>query len=116
MNKDRAPIIIAAAIAAIVLAGVLIFWGVAGGPSAGPTDLGAKLPGILERSGGDVSKMTAEEKKVYDEAVRTGYYRPEMSGPAAASGGSGSGGGAYRGSSGGAGSYPGASARPATPR
>ena len=100
MQKEIPPAALFAVGAAIVLLlGFFIYRGIRGDQSSAPTQMGAQLPKILERTGGDVSKMSADEKKIYDDAVRTGYYRPTMSGAGAMAPRS-------QGTSGGPGSYP----------
>ena len=133
MKKEISPGVLIGVVAAVVLvAGFFLFKAIVGDKSDAPSDMAQQLTRVLEKSGGDPSKMSPEDKKIYDKAVETGYYRPYgMSGNASnypgsggprssASGpgnarmsggypGSSGGSGSYPGSSGGSGSYPGAS-------
>lgn len=136
MKKEISPAIMFGTIAVVlVVAGFFIFKAISGDKSNAPSEMGQQLTKIMDRTGGDTSKMTPEEQKIYDKAVESGYYRPggnsgRMSstgqpnapgysnntrgpgsaGYAGSSGGSmGSSGGpgsSYSGSSGGSGSYP----------
>jgi hypothetical protein len=77
MQKEVNPGVFIGAIAVVVLiAGFFVYRAIVGNVSSAPSDIGGRLMKVMERTGGDVNKMTPDEKKVYDEAVKTGYYRP----------------------------------------
>jgi|GEM_PF-3100160 hypothetical protein len=77
MKQEVPPGVIFGAIAAaVLLLGFLVYKGIVGDKSSAPSDMGMQLSKVIARTGGDVRKMTPEEKKVYDQAVTSGYYRP----------------------------------------
>lgn len=116
MKQEVSPgVLIGVAVVVVAVIGFFIYRGVKGEVSSAPSEMGSKLMPIMARTSGDVSKMTPEEKKVYNEAVKSGYFRPGgssgrmgSSGQSSAPGYGGPPGssGSYNGSSG---SYPGSS-------
>jgi hypothetical protein len=113
MKQEVSPgVLIGAAVVVVAVLGFFIYRGVAGEVSSAPSDMGARLMKVMERTGGDVSKMNAEEKKVYEEAVKSGYYRPGGASGMMSSSGQPTApgyGGSPPGMSGTSGSYPGSS-------
>jgi hypothetical protein len=117
MKKEINPAVMFGVIAAVlIVAGLVGYRVIAGNVSSSPSEMGQQLSSIMARTGGDTSKMTPEELKIYDKAVESGYYRPggssgrmSSTGQPMSSGYSGNTRGPGSGSSGSSGGYPGGS-------
>lgn len=77
MKKEISPVAIVGVIVAVVAVAIFVVLRAGtGDASSAPSDMGQQLNKILTRTGGDTNKMTAEERKTYNKAVESGYYRP----------------------------------------
>ena len=77
MKKEISPATMFGVIAAVAaIAGFVVYRAIAGNVSSSPSDMGQQLSSVISRTGGDTSKMTPEELKIYEKAVDSGYYRP----------------------------------------
>jgi cytochrome c556 len=77
--------VIAAIVVLVLIIGFFIYRGLRGDrPTATARQI--QLMKVLERTKGDVTRMTPDERKFYEEAVRTGFYSPTNAGSTGSSG------------------------------
>jgi hypothetical protein len=77
MQKEVSPgVLIGVAVVVVTVLGFFGYRVIKGEVSDAVSPMASKLMPVMARTNGDVSKMTPEEKKIYDEAVKSGYFRP----------------------------------------
>lgn len=77
MKQQVSPIVATVVILiAVLIAGFLLWKAYRGGKTGEVTDIGQRVNAVIQKSGGDLSKLTPEDRAVLEEAMKQGYPLP----------------------------------------
>ena len=81
MKKEVSPVVaIVVIVIAVVLAGFFLWRAWSGGRSTQVSDIGTELNTVIQKLsreyGGDINKLTPDERAVLDKALKQGYPLP----------------------------------------
>lgn len=94
MKKEVSPVVaIAVIIIAVLIAGFYLWRAWSGGKSSQVSDIGTEVNTVIQKLsreyGGDINKLTPQERAVLDKAMKQGYPLPPGLQAQLAGGGSG---------------------------
>jgi len=77
MKKEVSPVVATVVILIAVLIAAFLLWkGYRGEKTAQVSDIGQQVNAVIQKSGGDLSKLTPEDRAVLERAMKQGYPLP----------------------------------------
>lgn len=77
MKKEVSPIVAAVVIVIAVVAAAFFLWqAYSGGKSKQVSDIGQEVNAVIQKSRGDLSRLTPEDRAVLERAMKQGYPLP----------------------------------------
>lgn len=77
MKKQVSPVVaVVVILIAVILSGFFLWKAYRGEKSGEVSDIGQRVNAVIQKSGGDLSKLTPEDRAVLEEAMRQRYPLP----------------------------------------
>lgn len=77
MKKQVSPVVATVVILIAVIVAAFFLWKAYRGEKSGEvSDIGQQVNAVIQKSGGDVSKLTPEDRAVLERAMKEGYPLP----------------------------------------
>lgn len=77
MKQQVSPVVATVVILiAVIIAGFLLWKAYRGEKTGEVSDIGHRVNAVIQKSGGDLSKLTPEDRAVLEEAMKQGYPLP----------------------------------------